>query len=287
MKKYTFSNAAATWWAEYQTDGMQTTDNQRILGIRSMSVGGTVNPTDIDDTMIALGLPNHYGGYHTEVYLIGLATSLNLNLTMTYEAVAPATKYSALTVQTTPTFSPVAGAVPWGTTVTIASATADAIYYTTDGTVPTIASTNQATTALVIDGTVKIVRALAVKAGNYQSLVGSVIYTQSVAAVPTSVTLAVGSTAPVGGVTNVAIPAAGATDNTGKVTGWVATSAAKIKITVVDAASTASTMTINGAAYTSAADYTITAVGTLTVVLTTTRSNYASAVRTFTIAVTA
>lgn len=287
MKKYIFSNAAATWWAEYQTDGMQTTDNQRILGIRSMSVGGTINSTDIDATMTALGLPNHPGGLFNEVDQIALATSLNLNLSMVYEQVAEVAKYATLTVQTTPTFSPVAGAIVWGTGVIIASATADAIYYTLDGTIPTTASTNQATTPCVVDATTKIVKALAVKAGKYQSLVGSATYTNTAAAAPTSVHLAAGAAAGVGGVVDVVVPAAGATDATGAATGWVLTTAANIKITVVNAASTTSTLTINGGAYTSGADYVITATGTLTVVLTTTRANYATCVRTFTIIVTA
>lgn len=205
MKKYLFTNYAATWWAEYQVDGMQTTDNQRVLGIRSMSVGGTVNPTDLDATMVALGLPNHYGGYWTEVQMIALATSLNLGLKMIYENLAAVTKYTAL----------------------------------------------------------------------------------AVAAAPTNVVLAVGSATPVGGVTNVAIPAAGALDYTGAVTGWVTGTAGKIKITVTNAASTASTITINGGAYTSGADYDILAAKPLTVVLTTTRAGYFTQVRTFIISVSA
>jgi hypothetical protein len=86
---------------------------------------------------------------------------------------------------------------------------------------------------------------------------------------------------------NVAIPAAGATDNTGKVTGWVATTADRIKFTVTDAGAATSTITINGVAYTSGADYIIAAAGTLTIVVTTTEAGKATGVRTFTVAVTA
>jgi len=286
MKKYTFSNLAATWWAEYQVDGMQTTDNQKVLGIRSMSVGGTVNPTDIDPTMAALGLPVHYGVPFTEVEWIELATAQNLNLVMTYENLAGVTKSTALTLQATPTFSPVAGAVPWGTTVTIASASADAIYYTKDGNVPTTASTNQATTACVISAPT-LVKAIATKSGKYKSAVGSAAYTQAAAAAPTAINFAVGGATPVGGVTDPVVPAAGGTDSTGAVTGWAASTANKFKITVTDAASTASTITINGAAYISTEDYEIAAATPLTVVITTTRENYATTVRTLTVAVTA
>ena len=105
--------------------------------------------------------------------------------------------------------------------------------------------------------------------------------TQSYATVPSAITLAVGSTAPVGGVTNVAIPVAGATDTTGVVTGYVATSADKIKFTVTDNGGT-STITINGGAYTSGADYQIVPTTSFpTVVVTTTQANRTTTVRTF------
>ena len=107
------------------------------------------------------------------------------------------------------------------------------------------------------------------------------------AAAPTNVVLAVGSAEPVGGVVNVAIPASGETNSTGAVTGWATGTADKIKITVTNAASTASTITINGDTYTSGQDYTIAAAEDLTVVLTTTRSGYATTIRTFIISVTA
>lgn len=84
-------------------------------------------------------------------------------------------------VQATPTFSPGAGEIAYGSTVTISSAGADAIYYTTDGTDPTTASTNQATTPLVINAPV-IVKAIAVKAGMTNSAIGSAAYTQAASA---------------------------------------------------------------------------------------------------------
>jgi len=77
--------------------------------------------------------------------------------------------------QATPTFSISGGAVAVGTTITITSAGADAIYYTTDGNTPTTSSTNQATTPLVINSSVTV-KALAVKSG-YNNAAGSAIYT--------------------------------------------------------------------------------------------------------------
>ena len=78
----------------------------------------------------------------------------------------------------TPTFSPAGGAVANGTKVTITSAGADAIYYTTNGTPPTTSSTNQATTPLVYTGSpgVTTVKALAVRAGYASSAIGSAAY---------------------------------------------------------------------------------------------------------------
>jgi hypothetical protein len=115
----------------------------------------------------------------------------------------------------------------------------------------------------------------------------AVYYPKLPAAAPTAVVLAVGSAEPVGAVVNVAIPAEGATDTTGAVTGWVTGSADNIKFTVTDAASTSSTITINAAAYVSGADYTIGAATPLTIVVTTARTGYRNTVRTFTVSVTA
>jgi prepilin-type N-terminal cleavage/methylation domain-containing protein len=104
---------------------------------------------------------------------------------ITIKALAVRTGYSNSTIasatytqaiQTTPTFSPVAGAVSTGTTVTIVSAGADAIYYTTNGTDPTTSSTNQATTPLVINSAVTV-KAIAVKSGYSSSAIGTAAYT--------------------------------------------------------------------------------------------------------------
>ena len=77
----------------------------------------------------------------------------------------------------TPTFNPAAGAIAFGTTVTITSAGADAIYYTTNGSTPTTSSTRQSTTPLVINAAV-IVKALAIRGGYANSAIGSATYTE-------------------------------------------------------------------------------------------------------------
>ena len=285
MKSYIFTDFGKTWWAQFRCDGMLNSDNQTVLQIRSQNVAGVISNTDLDDAMTALGLPNHVGYRFTEAEFKALAMALNLNLTKQYQDTADVATYAALLVQATPTFSPVAGPIAFGATVTITSASSDAIYYTLDGTVPTTASPRQSVTACVIDANTKILIAMAVKAGKYQSVVGVASYTQAVAAVPTNVVLAVGGATPVAGVTNVAIPADGATDTTGAVTGWAADTANKIKITVTGAEGTTNAITINGGAYVSAADYAITAAEDLTIVITTTKTGCVTTVRTFTITV--
>lgn len=107
------------------------------------------------------------------------------------------------------------------------------------------------------------------------------------AAVPTAIVLAKGSSTPVGGVVNVAIPLDGATDTTGAVTGWVTSTADTIKFTVTDDSPATSTITINAAPYTSGANYAITAATPLTIVVTTTEAGMRTTVRTFTVSVTA
>ena len=107
------------------------------------------------------------------------------------------------------------------------------------------------------------------------------------ATAPSAVTLAVGSATPVASVTNVAIPAAGATDTTGAVTGWVAGTANKIKFTVTDSGSAVSTITIGGSAYTSGTDYAVPSTASLTIIITTTESGKTTVSRTFTVSVAA
>lgn len=85
----------------------------------------------------------------------------------------------------TPTFSPVAGTYVTAQTVAIVSATSGAsIFFTTDGTTPTISSTLY-TGAITVSAS-ETVKAIAVKAGFNNSAVGSAAYAiQSAAATPT------------------------------------------------------------------------------------------------------
>ena len=76
----------------------------------------------------------------------------------------------------TPTFSPVAGEVEKGTTVTISTETDGAtIYYTTDGSTPTTGST--AYTSAITINSAKTIKAIAVKDGMANSAVAEAAYT--------------------------------------------------------------------------------------------------------------
>ena len=92
--------------------------------------------------------------------------------------------------QPTPTFSPVAGTYTGTQSVTITSASADAIYYTTDGSTPTIGSTLY--TGPVSVATSHTVKALAVRAGYINSAIGSAAYVISAPA-PTPTVVRVSS----------------------------------------------------------------------------------------------
>ncbi len=102
-----------------------------------------------------------------------------------------------------------------------------------------------------------------------------------------TIVLAIGNTNPVGGVTNVVVPEAGATDTTGAVTGWVTGTADRIKFTVTDGGSAVSTVTINGSPYTSGSDYTATSTDSLTIIVITTEAGKTTGTRTFTVTISA
>lgn len=113
------------------------------------------------------------------------------------------------------------------------------------------------------------------------------VFAQDDATAPSAIHLAVGATIPVGGVSDVSIPAAGDTDTHGAVTGWGPSIASNIKFTVTDAGSASSAITINGSVYTSGTDYEITSTNSLSIVVTTTETDKVTSTRTFTVTVAA
>ena len=121
---------------------------------------------------------------------------ITVSSTETVKAIAVATGFSQsavgsaaytinLPVAATPTFSPVAGTYATAQTVTISDTTNGAtIYYTTNGTTPTTASTKY--TAPIAVNTNQTVQAIAVATGFAQSAVGSAAYTITSSAAPPS-----------------------------------------------------------------------------------------------------
>jgi hypothetical protein len=112
--------------------------------------------------------------------------------------------------QATPSFSPAAGSVTAGTLVTITSAGADRIYYTTDGSSPNRSS--GVYSAPVPVNPPMTLKALAVKAGADDSAVGSAAYTPltiTVTAPTGSATYAQGSVLTVAWTTSLAAPVGG------------------------------------------------------------------------------
>lgn len=146
----------------------------KIEGVSVSAISGkNFTITDANDNTVA--------GYNT--FSIGLAEAQNVtiigfvNYYKDYQ-ISPVSITAADGKETvaTPTFNPAAGALLAGTKVNIYTNTADAaIYYTTDGTEPTTASTLY-TTAVVINEALTL-KAIAVKEGMNDSKVAEAAYT--------------------------------------------------------------------------------------------------------------
>jgi len=86
MKIYRITDEANTWWAEYRTDGMQNSISEKIVSIRSKHAGQALNPTDISDAMVILGLPNHVGADVSQVGLLAFCVANSMRLLKKYES---------------------------------------------------------------------------------------------------------------------------------------------------------------------------------------------------------
>ena len=122
------------------------------------------------------------------------SSAITVSATETLEAIATAPLYmtsgvgsAAYTINgavATPTFSPAAGTYSSAQTVTISDGTSGAtIYYTTNGTTPTTASTTYSS-AITVSAT-ETLEAIATKANYSNSAVGSAAYTISTASIHT------------------------------------------------------------------------------------------------------
>ncbi|MFJ5714125.1 endonuclease [Neobacillus sp. NPDC093127] len=146
-------------------DSPSETDKAKMLNVQipanfRATHGLQSNPTNIGKKVLISGDLLAYNN------MPGLKNATS----MEFVTVTDPTKVSAVTA------TPEAGAVAAGTTVTLATATADAkIYYTTNGTEPTAASTAY-TAPIAINGAVTI-KAVAIKAGLANSDVATFAYT--------------------------------------------------------------------------------------------------------------
>ena len=138
MKFLIVKDYTGLWEAEYRTAGMKNSDNESVVGIKSRRKdfqGNWIeNHTDLDDEMIALGLPNHLGYRFNEAVMATLAESKNLTIIKKYEMDSPIelahsiSSYALITSfqlddQTGPAViddeaGTIAVEVPYGTTVT-------------------------------------------------------------------------------------------------------------------------------------------------------------------------
>ena len=150
-----YSSGKITYWIS--DDGTTTTQMEVYKG-KGLNGANFTAQTDlaVGDEVVVSGDLQKYG----DIYEFS-ANSQLLSFTPKVKA---------------PTFSPVAGAVAANTEVTISTTTGDAtIYYTTDGTTPTISS-NVYSTPITID-VAKTIKAFAVKDGHPDSDVATAEYT--------------------------------------------------------------------------------------------------------------
>ena len=149
--------------------------------ITSISLTPTANESHasikIDGFSVASGSPsqaiNLTAGNAKEIPVVVTAQDGSSNLTYTVSATR------ALPQQAAPVFSPAAGAIAFGTGVTITSLGADSIYYTTDGTDPGtgIGGSTRLYTGPITINEATTINAIATKAGTVDSEIGSASYT--------------------------------------------------------------------------------------------------------------
>ncbi len=152
---------------------------------------------------------------------------------------------SVTSVAATPTFTPAGGTYSGTQSVTIADATSGAaIYYTTNGTTPTTASTLYGGSAITVSAS-ETIEAIAVKSGYTNSAVGSATYT---------------ITAPQQAATPTFTPAGGTYSGTQSVTIADATSGAAIYYTTNGTTPTTASTLYGGGSITVSASETIEAI---------------------------
>lgn len=88
MKAYRFTNQENTWWIEYRTDGMENSEFEKVVNIKTSNTAK--KGLELTDEMIGIKLPNHLGQEVTQIGLEALATANSLRLEKRYESKVPA-----------------------------------------------------------------------------------------------------------------------------------------------------------------------------------------------------
>jgi len=161
----TFSPAPGTYSSAQSVAISDTTSNSLIF----YTTDGTPPSTSPTATQYSGPIPvSSTETIETIAVASGFANSAEVTATYTISTTAPPVA--------TPTFSPAAGAYTSAQTVTVSDTTAGAtIYYTTDGTTPTTASTVFSTPITV--ASTKTVKAIAAASGFSNSAVATAAYT--------------------------------------------------------------------------------------------------------------
>ena len=163
-------------------DGMldNSSDNVTVSGNISSTFEATIGGETVHSS-------NDFTGLIDDVRIYNRALSSS-EITSLYNTTNK-TSVTKLHVLQTPIFSPSAGAVSSGTSVSISvPGGADAIYYTTDGTNPNTSaggSTSLYSGAITVS-TAQVIKAIAVKSGYGKGMVASSKYTISAIVAPTS-----------------------------------------------------------------------------------------------------
>ena len=170
----------------YKINSIEITCNGTYYG-NSMTAGTTISNNVVTDntTAVSRTWTSTSGGKHvvsataseglSTIYIQNVASATNTQLRFTALKISYTASSQEPTVCATPTFSPAAGSYEGTQSVTITSTTGATIYYTTDGSTPTVSSSVYSS-AISVSST-QTIKAFAKKNGLTDSEVATAEYT--------------------------------------------------------------------------------------------------------------